>query len=604
MLDIITLIEKTPMTRLSNDYQSRLLNKIKATFTDVQQTLFVSSFYCYLNFNSKNDFVINLDDVWKWTGFSRKDAAKKLLVKNFIQDLDFKIFAPSESGAKIEEVSDGRGGQNKERVMMTINTFKKFCMKAGTKKADEIHDYYIKLEELLQETTDEENQELRLQLKNTNEEKTQELKMQKHKILVEKFKGKKCVYIAEIEKGKFIKIGSSDSIDQRRETLARQFGKCIFLDIYECENFRQLESNILRDKRIKENLYQDLINGSKSTEIVLLSENLNEKQLLAIARDYKENFISLSIEDIQENKRLDIRDKTIDLISKLIDRGNSEQESIKLIQEISNTIENASSIFFKECQNSKLNTSDNFDYNEKTYNYEPNNSLTYYNTNIETIIKGRPPKGRKVQKIDPDNFSNIIKVYDSMIYALRDPDNVGMNKPSIQNAIRDNKIYKGFRWDFVEKGDDPGVSKIGPTKNGQQKYIEVNTIVKINSDKTKILDTFRTLKFAAKNMGVGINKMRKTIDAGLILNNCYFIRIVDCPKILLEQYDKPIDKIQYANSKPIKQIHSITGNTMIFNTLSEINIKFGVSTSTIIEAIETGLVCNGFYWEFVDKNTN
>ena len=26
---------------------------------------------------------------------------------------------------------------------MTINTFKKFCLKAGTKKADEIHDYYL-----------------------------------------------------------------------------------------------------------------------------------------------------------------------------------------------------------------------------------------------------------------------------------------------------------------------------------------------------------------------------------------------------------------------------------------------------------------------------
>ena len=36
--------------------------------------------------------------------------------------------------------------------MLTINTFKKFCLKAETKKADEIHDYFIKLEELLQET--------------------------------------------------------------------------------------------------------------------------------------------------------------------------------------------------------------------------------------------------------------------------------------------------------------------------------------------------------------------------------------------------------------------------------------------------------------------
>ena len=37
-----------------------------------------------------------------------------------------------------------KGGQNKEQILMNINTFKKLCLKAGTKKADEIHDYYIK----------------------------------------------------------------------------------------------------------------------------------------------------------------------------------------------------------------------------------------------------------------------------------------------------------------------------------------------------------------------------------------------------------------------------------------------------------------------------
>lgn len=37
-------------------------------------------------------------------------------------------------------------------------------MKAETKKADEIHDYYIILEELLQETLNEESDELRNQL--------------------------------------------------------------------------------------------------------------------------------------------------------------------------------------------------------------------------------------------------------------------------------------------------------------------------------------------------------------------------------------------------------------------------------------------------------
>jgi phage anti-repressor protein len=57
-----------------------------------------------------------------------------------------------------------KGGHNKETFMLNIKTFKKYCLKAGTKKADEIHEYYIKLEETLQEVIQEESNELKLQL--------------------------------------------------------------------------------------------------------------------------------------------------------------------------------------------------------------------------------------------------------------------------------------------------------------------------------------------------------------------------------------------------------------------------------------------------------
>ena len=87
-LDIVKLIEKNPITRLSQDYQSKLLNKIKNKFTEGQQQQFVSSFYCYLNHDSKNEFIIDLDDVWKWLGFSRKDPAKRLLDNEFIKDFN------------------------------------------------------------------------------------------------------------------------------------------------------------------------------------------------------------------------------------------------------------------------------------------------------------------------------------------------------------------------------------------------------------------------------------------------------------------------------------------------------------------------------------
>ena len=99
--NIVDLIENNPITRLSNTYQSNLLTKIKAKFTDQEQQMFVASFYCYLNYNPKEDFVIDLDNVWKWLGFNQKHNAKHLLEKQFIIDIDYKIIAPEASGAII-----------------------------------------------------------------------------------------------------------------------------------------------------------------------------------------------------------------------------------------------------------------------------------------------------------------------------------------------------------------------------------------------------------------------------------------------------------------------------------------------------------------------
>ncbi len=97
--------------------------------------MFLSSFFCYLKYDSKEDFVIDLDNIWKWLGFSQKVRAKELIEKNFIINKDYKVllsfegkqsFAPQVDGAK----KDSRGGHNKEIIMMNVDTFKKFCLKS------------------------------------------------------------------------------------------------------------------------------------------------------------------------------------------------------------------------------------------------------------------------------------------------------------------------------------------------------------------------------------------------------------------------------------------------------------------------------------------
>jgi hypothetical protein len=65
--NIIHLIEKN-----AKDYENKMIDKIKKNFKNEEQQLFVASFYCYLKYNDKKDFIIDFDDVWKWVGFTRK----------------------------------------------------------------------------------------------------------------------------------------------------------------------------------------------------------------------------------------------------------------------------------------------------------------------------------------------------------------------------------------------------------------------------------------------------------------------------------------------------------------------------------------------------
>jgi hypothetical protein len=127
--NIVDLIENNPITTLSTTYQNKLLTKIKAKFTETEQQLFVASFYGFLKYDSNTDFVIDLDDVWKWLEFATKQKAKMLLENHFVKEKDY----ITSLNPQVKQSDNTRGGHNKEIIMLNVATFKRFCLKAGTK---------------------------------------------------------------------------------------------------------------------------------------------------------------------------------------------------------------------------------------------------------------------------------------------------------------------------------------------------------------------------------------------------------------------------------------------------------------------------------------
>jgi hypothetical protein len=109
-----------------------------------------------LKYDKVNDFVIDLDNIWKYIGFRNKANAKRLLRNSFIIEKDYKILL-----LNIQE---------KEKIMLNIQTFKKLCVKSFIKRGDEIYDYFSKLEEVFYEILLEEVIELRAELLKKSEE--------------------------------------------------------------------------------------------------------------------------------------------------------------------------------------------------------------------------------------------------------------------------------------------------------------------------------------------------------------------------------------------------------------------------------------------------
>jgi hypothetical protein len=289
-LNIVELIEKNPISKLSKEYNNKLINKIKDNFTSFEQQLFVSSFYCYLNYDKNIDFVLDLDDIWKWLGFSQKIRAKECIEKYFKLDIDYKTaFSNEKAVSKQETIIKQNGGQNKQTILLTIKCFKSLCLKTQTKKAGEIHEYYMKMEEVLHQIVEEETDELKLQLqqkeniilekdntiKNSKKEKQ---KAVEQAIIVQFPLNTECIYFGTIDntneaKEKLIKFGHTNDLSTRILDHRKKYNNFVLVEAFRVQNKVEIENLIKTYPKIKKQIRTLELNGKNKTEIIAYDAN-------------------------------------------------------------------------------------------------------------------------------------------------------------------------------------------------------------------------------------------------------------------------------------------------------------------------------------------
>ena len=284
--------------------EKELVQKLKENFTESEQQMFVQSFSMYLNHDQESEYIINLDDIYNWIGFTRKMDCKKLLLKYFEEHKDYKIIdssseeelatadaVASSSSIKKEKI---HGGQNKETIMLNIKTFKKLCMKASTKKADSIHDYYIKMEFVLHQYIKEKMDIEKKQIKETT--------------LLESYDNKKVLYLLWINEF-LLKFGWSDNINKRLLDHKITYGnqsKLIY--VTECSQNKLLETHMKQHNDINSAIISKIFNKRNRTELIDITK-ITISQIIKIIEFLKDKLLQdfeiFQMEHLERMKDLD-----------------------------------------------------------------------------------------------------------------------------------------------------------------------------------------------------------------------------------------------------------------------------------------------------------
>lgn len=536
-----------------------LLNRLETVFIDDEQQTFIHHFQLYLNHNNTNiGFLINIDDVWNWLGISRKDNAKRILIKEFIQDVDYKI----------EHVStDRRGGHNKENILMTPETFKSMCMMVNTEKGKATRRYYIKMEGLF---LDYLHNKLNVTIE-TLQAKCVQLKLEKaldiERKLVDAHKKTMIVYVIRIDfnhDDEFsIKFGYTNDIETRLGAHRRDYKDCVLIDVFACNRALAFEQFILHHKSVEPHRVNN-------TELIKFSDKLPYKSFVKLIKKSIKRFDNYDATQRIEMMRLTYHQSILDRLAETHD-AEERKTLLQLLQQ-------------KEEEHVVLDDDD-------MENIDP----------ILTEKKEPIFSQRCVYKYEQDDLENPIAIYYSLRQAAR-----SLNRPDIydyhvRQASINNTILCGYRWFFTDQDQHAPLS-IPPTEEPKKDTRRKGLIAQISEDKTHIVNVFANQRIAEKETKIPNCQINTGLSTGNIRHGFYWMMFDDCSEELKHTYTKELPKdvnvTKYA--KRVERIDSETNEVLeYYKSMSEVCNAFKCCHKSIHIAHTSGDIFKGFKWRLV-----
>lgn len=94
-------------------------------------------------FNSKEKFPVKFDNAWQWLEYDRKDSAKRYLIENLEEEIDFRIYV---------ELGTLAVPRPSENIVLSIEGFKNWGMMSKTSVGKQIRRYFLDCESRVKST--------------------------------------------------------------------------------------------------------------------------------------------------------------------------------------------------------------------------------------------------------------------------------------------------------------------------------------------------------------------------------------------------------------------------------------------------------------------
>ena len=565
-----TELVKNSNTTLTLGLQTKIVDKLNETFSEQEQHWYVANLYMYMNYHATNDYPINLDDVFKMIGFANKGNAMKTIKSNFVENEDYKT-------SLLPKEKSSWGGSGKEEIMLNIDTFKNLCMIAKTDKGKEIRKYYVKLENIYNEIIKEEIQEQKTLLENKDKLLENNCELQRHNILLKEYSNSNyyIVYLIKVktisDKKWVLKIGESRmGITNRYKEHKSKYPECIVLDVFLVKRCKEFERFL--HQRLNGYRYKELSGHENENELFLVGEELSYSYIIKLIQDNIRNYN----DDLLEVQSLNLEVELLKIENQKLKLKNTNDNSTD-IENLRNEIVNLKE-FIKD-QFKKIDVKLNLK--------QTNNFGEEYHGN-----------GPKVQQINPDTF-DLIKVYRNateVINTLKIP------RSSLTKAIRENTIYKNYRWSFVEIDQDENVVNITPTR--ELKKLQNNGyIAKLNKEKDTILNVYLDRRTAcALNNYNSIAYLDDYVKTGKLVGDYYYILYENCDTNLKKTFLEKIGKrdfLLYKNG--VGQFDKDNNLLQEFTSKYNCKTECGIGDKSLSKAIITNTIYNGYYYKYLEE---